>query len=786
MRHTITAGIWFLVLAPQLAAEEPHALYESRIRPLLIEQCYSCHSETTKKVKGDLKLDTPTAWLKGGSSGPAVVPGRPNDSPLIQAIRRNHKDISAMPPEKPLTREQISLLEDWVKRGAPAPAGPPPKKPTEPISTAQQRWPFTLIPERIPVPKVQDTAWPLTNIDRFILAKLEAQHLRPVGEAEKRVFFRRVTFDLIGLPPSVEESDAFAKDASPEAYEKLVDRLLASPRYGERWGRHWLDVVRYADTAGDNSDFPIPQMVQYRDWVIDALNRDQPYNEFVRDQITGDLVPGGTERERQQRTIATGYLASARRFGSTVPDYPWHLTIEDTLDNLGRAFLGLSLNCARCHDHKFDPISMKDYYALYGIFQSSRYPWPGIELEQRQRDLVVFASADKVQAELTRREKANQKYAQELKLLDTQKRETPDKTRQAELQKQIDALRDAQRQDTGTPLPFPTAYAMAEGQKIGDAALQLKGDPGKPGAVVRRRFLEVLGGMALPESDKSSGRLALAGWITSPQNPLFARVMVNRVWHHHFGRGLVATPNDFGKQGADPTHPELLDHLARQFVEDGFSLKKLHKRILLSRVYRMASQGEVPGANTIDPNNELLHRFRLRRLDAESLRDSLLFVSGNLDLTRPGPHPFPPQQAWNFTQHKPFRAVYDHRHRSVYLIVQRIQRHPFLANFDGADTGASNANRVTSTTALQSLYFLNDSFVHEMAKDLAAKLQRDLGSDPERIRQAYRVLFARSPQPNEVKTGLAYLKKAEETATENPMASYLRALIRLNEFIYLD
>jgi mono/diheme cytochrome c family protein len=776
MRHALPL---LLLLPLAVRAGEPEAFFESKVRPLLVDHCYSCHSDAAKKVKGDLKLDTQAGRRK------AVVPGKPDESPLVQAVRRNHKEMPAMPPDTPLSQEQVAVLEQWVKAGAVAPADAPPTKKTETLAEAKARWPFTPVPKAVPVPVVRATSWPKTDIDRFILAKLAAKNLTPVGDADKRTLVRRATFDLLGLPPTPAEVEAFLKDTSPDAFETLIDRLLASPHYGERWGRHWLDVVRYSDTAGDNSDFPIPQMALYRDWVIDAINRDLPYDQFVRQQIAGDLMIGGTEAERKQRTIATGYIANARRFGSTVPDYPWHLTIEDTLDNVGRAFLGLTLNCARCHDHKFDPVSMKDYYALYGVFASTRYPWPGIELEQRQRDLVVFADPAAVKAEQERRAKANKEYDAEIKRLDEAKKAVAgdDTKKEDELRKQRDALKEKQRKDTGVPLPFATAYAVAEGPKAADAAVQMKGDPKKTADVVKRRFLDVLGGQELADDDTSSGRLALAAWVSSPDNPLFARVMVNRVWHHHFGRGLVATPNDFGKQGTAPTHPELLDHLARQFIADGFSLKTLHKRMMLSRVYQLSSSGEVKGADTADPTNELLGKFRLRRLDAESIRDTLLLVSGNLDTKPPGPHPFPEQPAWNFTQHNPFRAVYEHNHRSVYLMVQRIQRHPFLANFDGADTGASTGSRVTSTTALQSLYFLNDPFVHAQAKGLAGRVT---GDDDGRIRQLHEVLFARPATDAEVSKGREYLTKAKDAGADNPWESYARALFRLNEFVYVD
>jgi len=785
MRHLTLFGL-LLASFPAVAADsDDNAFYESKVRPLFVEQCYGCHSATAKKLKGDLKLDAKAAWLKGGSSGPAVVAGKPDESPLVQAVRRDHKEIAAMPPDKPLAKEQVAVLVEWVNRGAPAPDDAVPTKPTESVAATKNRWPFAPVPAVVPVPTVKSAAWPANDIDRFLLAKLEAKGLAPVGDADKRTLIRRATFDLIGLPPMPSEVEAFVQDSSPAAFAKVIDRLLASPRYGERWGRHWLDVVRYADTAGDNSDFPIPQMVKYRDWVIDALNADVPYDRFVKAQIAGDLMGGKSEAESQANTIATGYIANARRFGSTVDDYPHHLTIEDTLDNLGRAFLGLTINCARCHDHKFDPISMADYYGLYGIFRSTRYPWPGIELEQRQRDLVVFAAADKVKAELAERERQKKAYDDELKALNAEKGQAADDEKlQASIQKKIDAAKKAQRAATNAPLPFPTAYAVAESAIVEDARIQTKGDPAKEGAFTPRRFPAVLGGQSLDDDDKTSGRLALANWIASPDNPPFARVMVNRIWHHHFGRGLVPTTNDFGRQGTAPTHPELLDFLARAFVEDQFSLKELHKRMMLSHAYRLSSTGVVAGAEAADPNNDLLGKFRAHRLDAESIRDALLSVSGELDLNRPGPHPFPEPTAWDFTQHKPFRAVYDHNHRSVYLMTQRIQRHPFLAAFDGADTGASTGSRVTSTTALQSLYFLNDPFVHARAKALASKLW---GDDVGKIEGLYRLLFGRPVTAGEAKKGMEYIEKAK--AISDPAAaweSYIRSLVRLNEFVYVN
>ncbi|HXG60800.1 MAG TPA: DUF1549 domain-containing protein, partial [Planctomycetota bacterium] len=373
--------------------------FERRIRPVLADKCYKCHSAQAGKVKADLALDTREGLRRGGHSGPAVVPGDPENSLLIKAIRHTDEDLE-MPPKEAdrLTPEQVRDFEVWVKMGAPDPRGSdvtPPAKPRIDFAEARKFWSYRPVQDP-PLPAVKDRAWPESPIDRFILAKLEEKGLRPAPDADKRTLLRRVTFDLTGLPPTPEEMEAFLADDSPDAFAKVVERLLASPHYGERWGRHWLDVVRYADTAGCNSDYPIPQMYRYRDWVIRAFNQDKPYGDFIREQLAGDLLPWKTWEERNEKVIATGYIANSRRFASSENGIQ-HLIIEDTIDNLGRTFLGLTIHCARCHDHKFDAISNEDYYALYGIFESTRYPFPGVELNKVPRDLVPLVPPEEVE-----------------------------------------------------------------------------------------------------------------------------------------------------------------------------------------------------------------------------------------------------------------------------------------------------------------------------------------------------------------------------------------------------
>jgi hypothetical protein len=813
--------------------------FERRVRPLLVKHCYSCHSAEARKLRGGLRLDFAEGVRKGGTSGPALVPGNPAASLLIRAVRYEDKRLR-MPPGGKLSDAEIADLEGWVKRGAPDPrtAGVTPAKPPD-LARAREFWSFRPVREH-PVPAVKDGAWPRNPVDRFILAKLESKGLRPVARADRRTLIRRATYDLTGLPPTPEEVEAFVADRRPDAYERLVERLLASPAYGERWGRHWLDVVRYADTAGDNSDFPVPQMVKYRDWVIRAFNRDLPYDEFVRRQLAGDLnrkEEGGRRKEGKRRlsdssfiphpssfdsVIATGYLANARRFGSYEDArYPWHLTIEDTIDNLGRTFLGLTVACARCHDHKFDPVPQEDYYALYGFFQSTRYPWPGIELDQAPHDLVPLAPPDRVAAEeKARREKLapfdaeikrllGEKVAAEKALKEAMKAKEDEgqKARLAKARKRVEQLtrslqeaRERREKLAKQPPPYEVAYAVADlpgtgRKKVGNARVHLKGEPERLGKEVPRRFPLVLGGRALPPGVKGSGRLELARWLTDPANPLTARVMVNRLWHYHFGKGIVQTPSDFGRQGRPPTHPELLDYLARELVQSGWSVKSMHRLILLSRTYQLSTRDDAANAR-LDADNDYMWRFNRRRLDAESVRDTLLAVSGDLDRSPGGAHPFPDQTTWKFTQHNPFKAVYDTNRRSVYLMTQRIQRHPFLALFDGADPNASTARRVTSTTPLQALYLMNDPFVHARARAFARRLLAEGADDPARVGRAYLLAFGRPPDGEERSAALTYLARVRDRlraggTPEGQLAakgweSFARALFLTNEFVYVD
>jgi hypothetical protein len=740
----IWSGVHDGVTEPIISADEL-AFFENKIRPLLAKHCYECHASTSEDLQADLLVDSRPTLLRGGASGPAIIPGDVDHSLLIKAVR--YEDGLDMPPDEPLSAAEIADLEKWIRSGAADPRNDATRYVRKKIDVEKAREFWSLRPISDPqVPDKIADKWCVNEIDAFLLDRLHEKGLPVNDDADRNTLIRRATFDLLGLPPRPDEVDSFVNDDSEKAYERLIDRLLDSPHYGERWGRHWMDLVRYADTAGDNSDYPVPTAYLYRDYIIASFNNDKPYDQFIREQIAGDLLPADSEEIRNEQTIATGYLAIARRFGSLKNDYPQHLTIEDTLDNIGRTMLGMTLSCARCHDHKFDPISQDDYYGLYGIFQSTQYPFPGIELDKKPTDFVPL-------------------------------------------------IKDGKPTET-------LAYAVAEGQ-AGDAHLHVRGEPKQPGDLIARRFPEVLGGQMLSNDQAhGSGRLQLATWLSDASNPLTARVIVNRIWQYHFGSGLVSTPSDFGVRGLPPTHPELLDWLASRFIEDGWSIKHMHRRIMLSHAYRISSlanhssKGQ-PSAQATDPANVLHWRFNRTRLDAESLRDTLLMLSGELDINPPtGPHPFPPADKWEYTQHHPFRDSYDTDHRTVYMMTARLNSRPFFTTFDGADRNASTSQRDRSVTTVQSLYLLNNEFVHGRAEAFATRLLREAEQTDERLRLAFRYVYARQPTVSEMAGSRQWIdqmmaqlrtdKMSDDECSQATWAAFARVLFRTNEFLYVD
>ena len=1014
-------GALLMILnAAPLRADQPATdFFEQKIRPLLVERCQGCHSSVTGKTSGGLALDTRRGWETGGDNGPAIVPGQPEESLLLRAIRFDDPDLQ-MPPAGKGTRlsaEEVADVVAWIKAGAVDPRVAGERLGGMSADDARRWWSWQPL-QPVTIPEVHDTAWPQTDIDRFILARLEREGLPHTGQADRRTLLRRVTFNLTGLPPTPAEIHDFLADEQPGAFERVVDRLLATEAYGERWGRHWLDVARYADTAGDGADYPVREAYRYRDWVVRAFQNDLPFHEFLRLQIAGDLLaPSRPAVDYADCITATGFLAVGKRYGyAPNPDYQ-HLDFADVIDSVGRSLLGLSLGCARCHDHKYDPVSTRDYYGLYGILQSTRWSFPGGEEHKRpahfpplvppdevaRREAGRAAAIAQLDSELANLQASRGKldgqwiaggpdlafeaqpdtrppaapwlsagpnavgpesqspfahihpagqrgvrvgsgqptdgiryvFPQKLKktpggkmhltvdfrtvagadqpgayrfylgrgvieslalefsvtrnelalkngttwevirtiepgvwhtlqatldpdeqtwsgvvgpagdltefrdkrlnpawdgILDTficdgighvagpapardidnlgllavpfappgsdpvpafvPPADAPEQL--ARLEEQIKKL-TAERDATQAREIYPTAYGVSEGTAT-NARLQKRGEPDQPGDEVPRQFLTILGGDRLPEGTAGSGRLQLADWLTRPSQPLAARVFVNRVWSWHFGQGLVTTPSDFGSRGELPSHPELLEWLTARFLESGGSLKALHRLILRSAVYQLAST-ELPEGLARDPGNRWLWRHPRQPLDAEEMRDAMLFVSGRLDRSPAGPHPFPPTHTWGFTIHQPFHAVYDSNHRSLYLMQQRNRRHPFLALFDAADPNQSVAQRLPTVTPTQTLYLMNSPFVHEQAAAFAVRMAQPGVSNGERARQMIEAAHGRSADEAELEVAQRFVAQyatrlpAETSPADREIAAwqaFARVLLTGNPFLYVD
>jgi cytochrome c553 len=925
---------WLLGASAALADEptpEQIEFFEKRIRPVIVTHCSECHGEG--EAKGGLRLISGEAAKRGGDSGAAIVPGKPDESLLIEAI--GHRGDIKMPPKQKLADAEIADLRRWVEIGAPWPAeNAEAKSSAAPFTiTAEQRafWSFQPVRE-VAVPVTKDSTWPAGTIDRFVLAKLEEAGLKPSKMADRRTLIRRVTFDLLGLPPTAEEVEAFVADKRPEAWRELVERLLNSPRYGERWARHWLDVARFGEDQAHTFQARLyPGGYRYRDWVVRAFNDDLPYDKFVMEQIAGDQLDG-PDGEKYDRQIALGYFAlgpvyyadAGCAFKASLDE------LDDRIDTLARGFLGLTIACARCHDHKFDPISQQDYYALAGIFKSSAYreaPLVAAEvvekydqaqkqikdeeqkLKKHQERESARLSEEMVRqasrlltaawrlahppagSQLKREEVARQEQVRELVLERWQKSLTPEnrtkipllapyfelsdqaaslsiapdgkevpgavveaaltfevavqsalaerdslERRHAEavaaapeaekskiakpaLDKaqadllaaltgpqglcfvpadKVEGLLDEARKAELTALKqnveaakktAPAKYAFAHSLTDGQAAnmkIHLRGNPNRTGAEVPRRFLAILANAEPPAFSQGSGRLELARAIVSPDNPLTPRVIVNRLWQQHFGRGIVGTPSNFGTLGERPTHPELLDYLARRLITQGWSLKAIHREILMSATYRQSSADD-PANSNLDPDNRWLWRMNRRRLDVEAWRDSLLSVAGGLDETIGGP-------SGNL-------ASSDFRRRTLYGAVSRHNLDGLLRLFDFPDPNITSERRTVTTVPLQQLFVLNSDFMVRQAKALASRATASGSSaDDARVRQAYRLTFGREATEAEVQAGVEFLTAAEtETAGENPAGTaapakssltrweqYAQVLLGANEFIFVD
>ncbi|WP_263373863.1 PSD1 and planctomycete cytochrome C domain-containing protein [Granulicella aggregans] len=758
-----------------LVTAEQEQFFETKVRPVLVNNCFSCHASA---AKAGLRLDSREAVLAGGKSGDIVVPGHPEQSTLSTAVHYSDPKLQ-MPPRKALKPDEVAAIDRWIADGLPWPKGS--STPAVKIVSAAQRDFWAFKPPLAPaVPDVK-SAWAKNDIDRFVLVKLDEKHLKPVADADKHTLIRRVTYDLTGLPPTPAEVSAFISDRSPLAYEHLVDRLLASKAYGERWGRIWLDVVRYADTSGGGGDYPIAQASKYRDYVIQSFNEDKPYDRFIKEQIAGDLLPSNSEPEHWSNIVATGYLANASRYDGAY--------LNDAVDNIGYAFMGMTVACARCHDHKFDPVPTSDYYAIYGILQSTSFPDPGDDVSRRQ---IGFVYRDPKSAD-----------RQDIKDFNAQLKPIAGAINAVfALPGTYDDILpqlEARRMNLYAHAPeFPeNAYAVTEGQPR-QAQIQLHGDPTNLGEEVPRGFLQVLGGGTLPADTKGSGRLQLADWIASKDNPLTARVLVNRLWQGHFGRGIVPTPNNFGTRGVAPSNQALLDYLATEFIAKGWSIKTIQREILLSHAYRL-STADSAANDEIDPDNALIWRHSRVRLDAEEIRDSMLADAKLLDLTPAKPHPFPPQSQWNWEEQNPFApdvTKYENDHRTVYMMVQRSVKHPYLTLFDGADPNASTEQRTSSLTPLQALYFMNASFPRRCSDNLATQWTEAKVADPKMIEEAFMTIYGRPAQRVELDRSEEFLKRATalyisrsdtpDIAHKKAVSNFVQAMFSTNEFMFIE
>ena len=889
---SLTIAVSALPQAPRQPSTTPQTLtkdqldfFEGKIRPIFVENCYKCHSPSKGTPRAGLELDWKGGWEQGGSYGPVIVPGDPDKSALIQAVRYTYSGLQ-MPPDGRLSTSQVNDLVAWVRMGAPDP------RTTRPAGNAvtyggsgKNHWVFKPVVKPMP-PVVKNASWVKNEVDRFVLAKLEAEGMTGSQPADKRTLIRRAYYDVIGLPPTPEQVNAFLADNSPNAFEKVVDALLASPRYGERWGRHWLDVARYSDTRGqfdrrrDESPF-YPYAWTYRDYVIKAFNDDLPYDQFIREQLAADLLDkekrGGQDAKTYPASLAAlGFLTLGDRFNGQVSDI-----INDRIDVTSKAFLGLTVTCARCHDHKFDPIPTADYYSLYGIFASSVEPadkpviappnaaYPEYLVKRREMDeriktmrdqnvrnllgdykrhgavyLLATTMPENQRAAYLTKNGADpavaqnwmnvtrgafrpgapifgawsalarppaERFAQQsprilTNLLEGERAVQLDpivaKAFQGQRPRNIADVaavygklfartdpeweaainsvlegavsrfgpRPAQNQfrqlrqqsellelaDPGAPA---RAHILADSPKPGDSPIFVRGQAETPGQVVPRRFLEVLSGTNRPRFKDGSGRLELANAIASKTNPVTARVMVNRVWQHHFGEGFVSTPDDLGNQSAPPTHPELLDWLANRFMTDNWSVKKLHKVILLSATWQQSSRNNPQFAEK-DPFNRLLWRANIRRLEFEPLRDSILSIGGGLDLTLGG-HPVDLAGGTRAAQGRGRGARGNAANllsaaprRSVYGYVDRADLDEVLNTFDFANPGVPSGKRYETTVPQQALFLMNSPLVIEQVRNVVNRdAFQDADSDEERIQFLYELYFQRPAKEEEVRAG---------------------------------
>lgn len=827
---------------------EQIAFFENKIRPVLAERCYKCHAEDAEKIRGGFVLDTREGIRRGGDSGPGVVPGELVKSLVIESLHYTNKDMQ-MPPEKSggkLPDSVIADFEQWVRMGAPDPregkAGV--VKSQWDTEKAKKHWAYQPV-KQAAVPAVKNGAWPKNDIDRFILAGLEAKGIQPVGDAKFETLLRRVYFDLTGLPPTPEQLDAILREKGPKTFEKVVDALLSSPRFGERWGRHWLDVARYAESTGKDVNCLFPHAWRYRDYVIESFNQDKPFNEFIREQIAGDLLEAKDSRDRAMKQIATGFLAlGSRSLNERNPKQYALDTADEQIDAMSQAVLGLTVACARCHDHKFDPIPQSDYYSLAGIFLSTEtlygtapnfqntHATPLIELPTdcgllRMPLKITPEHRADVEKDLTKTERygAFQFYATVAKGLFTggiNVNNDPQKlvmfigvnakigeckaelaSYDSEGRQKLLAMgvRDYSATPASAAITKPKSIEEtfqlytgrpAQFRSINDSPLFARGDVDKPGGKVARGFVSAIAPKAPAISSKESGRRELADWLVAESNPLTARVFANRVWHWLFGQGIVPTVDNFGTMGQPPSNPALLDHLALRLQGGGWSMKAFIKEVVMSHAYQLAATHDAKNFEA-DPENTLVWRMTPRRLDAECIRDAMLAVGGGLNNEPPagsavaqsgdgmiGGYPIKSLRAP--LNDEPFLTASGDV-RSVYLPVPRNALPDALTVFDFAEPSAVNGSREVTTVPSQALYLLNSDFVARQARRFADRLYR-LPAD-QRVGAAFRLAFARAPTAGETQAMQHFFADYPGDG-KDVLTSFCRALLGSAEFRSID
>jgi hypothetical protein len=782
-------------LLPTFAGASEFDFFEKSIRPALVRHCHECHSGG--EAKAGLRLDFRGGWETGGKSGPAIIPGNPDASLLIKAIRHTNPDLKMPRGGGRIPQDVIAEFEVWVRSGAPDPRDKPASATNakslawKSVLDEGRRW-WSLQPiQKTPPPEVADPSWIQSTIDQFILARLESAGLSPNPPAGKRTLIRRLYFDLLGLPPPPVDIEAFLNDDSPDAFSQLVDRLLASPHYGERWGRHWLDTARYADSNGHGNPTAYPNAWRYRDYIIDAFNQDTPYDRFLTEQLAGDLLPPTDDLdEHARRLTATGFLALSPKL-LTEQDKERMImdVVDEQIDVTSRAIMGFTFACARCHDHKFDPISARDYYALASVFRSSQtldktdvnpsswlerpLEFPDITAKRLPQEKEIAALKKQLAADA--KSIAKESLAKPLDHSRVEALQEKTNTTQRKLKK---------LQNLKIPTP-PQVMAVRDLPKPRDLRVHIAGDHKRPGEPAPRGFPDILNGDHAPAIDnQSSGRLQLAHWLTSDQHPLTARVLVNRVWQGHFGRGLAATTDNFGRLGEAPTHPQLLDWLAADFIENGFSIKQLHRRILLSSAWQMSGDNNA-AADATDSDNRLLWRMNRRRLDAEPLRDAILASADQLNLSLGGTlFPVKPGDSAVDAYNKQL-ATYDHDRRSVYLPVIRSAVYDMFQIFDFGDPSVVTASRAETTVPTQSLFLMNSPFVRKQASQFANRIERAAPGDLNlQIHLAYEIALSRPPTAGELARARQHISNS---GNENDGRSqFAQILFCLNEFIYIE